>query len=838
MDLEKSSISDEDVSLDIDTATESELEDDHSLRAKSFERIRQKRLSIDYSANIQPLMFRMTVPLSTTTYLPSQNISNGNGSTSNNDDYAKVPNEFVKSISKVKQNLNSIPRNGLYWLNSIDRKQLEKYLREPSYIKVYKKRRDMTRFNRLFMAQELKAYESSEGTSIRPLSSGVKSMDVSKAVWATKFSLDGKYMATGGKDGILRIWKVISSPVERWELGNLDSLSSKGKSNVNRMRQVGHSLSYNDFPESGNIRDDHISAQNSNSEQNKESLNLFAPVFRPQPIRIMHEHSQDILEIDWSKNGFILTASMDKSVKLWHPEKKFSLKSFLHPDFVTAVKFHPHDDRFFITGCLDHKCRVWSILDDKVSFEYDCQDLITSVTISPNAGGFTIVGTLNGYIHVLSTHGLEYVSSFHVRKRNALENSENPKLPPNNLKKFQGPRITGLQCFVPENSASFRVLVTCDDSRVRVIDLENKRLTEYLKGFHSGSTQHQAQLSMISKKPVVLSSSDDHWVYAWTLQSSDKEENVKPIPKTGIHGSSSIKNFLKKTLSRTPDQSNRSRSNSTHRHHHLRIPCLLKYSGKKAIRNSAYVSFHAHSAPVTTAIIAPPEAAKTLSLSNDFICELSMEYFKEHENEIQTDFSMGGSMTSEGETLSCSRSSSTFNSSSTRYLQSNYNALPNIVDAVGTILVSTDNLGNIRVFRADMPTKIRKMVLKILEDKRKNIISSLDSPSSYSSNNHAKNDFSYFDRNLGSTTKSDRPTYTYRNSFKGTSSSSTPLVRNTKQFYDKSSSTPDSNELISVNSQCDVCGGTTFEFSCCEDVNSHEPAYCCTDCGTMYNDFR
>lgn len=28
------------------------------------------------------------------------------------------------------------------------------------------------------------------------------------AIWIIKFSMDGKYMATGGRDGILRIWTI------------------------------------------------------------------------------------------------------------------------------------------------------------------------------------------------------------------------------------------------------------------------------------------------------------------------------------------------------------------------------------------------------------------------------------------------------------------------------------------------------------------------------------------------------------------------------------------------------------------------------------------------------
>ena len=32
-----------------------------------------------------------------------------------------------------------------------------------------------------------------------------------------------------------------------------------------------------------------------------------------------------------------------------------------HPDVVSGVCFHPINDRFFLTGCLDKKLRVWDL---------------------------------------------------------------------------------------------------------------------------------------------------------------------------------------------------------------------------------------------------------------------------------------------------------------------------------------------------------------------------------------------------------------------------------------------------------------------------------------------
>ena len=78
-------------------------------------------------------------------------------------------------------------------------------------------------------------------------------------------------------------------------------------------------------------------------------------------------HTSDLLDISWSKNYFILTSSMDKTVRLWHISRKECLCVFQHIDCVTALAFNPKNDQFFISGSLDGKIRLWNIPDKKVA---------------------------------------------------------------------------------------------------------------------------------------------------------------------------------------------------------------------------------------------------------------------------------------------------------------------------------------------------------------------------------------------------------------------------------------------------------------------------------------
>ena len=90
-------------------------------------------------------------------------------------------------------------------------------------------------------------------------------------------------------------------------------------------------------------------------------------VFMDVPFCQYRGHTSDLLDVSWSKNYFILTSSMDKTVRLWHISRRECLCCFQHIDFVTAICFHPRNDQFFLSGSLDGKLRLWNIPDKKVA---------------------------------------------------------------------------------------------------------------------------------------------------------------------------------------------------------------------------------------------------------------------------------------------------------------------------------------------------------------------------------------------------------------------------------------------------------------------------------------
>ncbi len=103
-------------------------------------------------------------------------------------------------------------------------------------------------------------------------------------------------------------------------------------------------------------------------------------VFMERPFCTYRGHTSDLLDISWSRNYFILTSSMDKTVRLWHISRRECLCVFQHIDFVTAIAFHPRNDQFFISASLDGKIRLWNIPDKKVTLWNEVEGPSTLIT--------------------------------------------------------------------------------------------------------------------------------------------------------------------------------------------------------------------------------------------------------------------------------------------------------------------------------------------------------------------------------------------------------------------------------------------------------------------------
>ncbi|XP_063169799.1 WD repeat-containing protein 44 [Candoia aspera] len=302
------------------------------------------------------------------------------------------------------------------------------------------------------------------------------------AVWTMKFSHCGRLLASAGQDNLVRIW------VLKTAFDYFNNMRMK----YNTEGRVSPSPSQESLNSAKSDNDAGVCSGTDEDPDDKSTP------FRQRPFCKYKGHTADLLDLSWSKNYFLLSSSMDKTVRLWHISRRECLCCFQHIDFVTAIAFHPRDDRYFLSGSLDGKLRLWNIPDKKVALwnEVDGQTkLITAANFCQN-GKYAVIGTYDGRCIFYDTEHLKYHTQIHVRSTRG--------------RNRVGRKITGIEPLPGEN----KILVTSNDSRIRLYDLRDLSLSMKYKGYVNSSSQIKASFS--HDFTYVVSGSEDKYVYIWS----------------------------------------------------------------------------------------------------------------------------------------------------------------------------------------------------------------------------------------------------------------------------------------------------------------------------------
>ncbi|KAI8981944.1 WD40-repeat-containing domain protein [Mycotypha africana] len=326
------------------------------------------------------------------------------------------------------------------------------------YVKIKTKIKTHKRFSRVVLAQTLTVdANESRGSLHSSIKSKEEEMDNSKkpfgAVWTCRFSKDGKYMATAGQNCIIHIWKVLRDMEKKDNIDVSEDISSYEPS---------------------------------------------IKVFHEKPVRTYKGHTADILDLSWSKNNFLVSASMDKTVRLWHVSQTVCLCVFKHLDVVPSVRFHPKDDRFFLSGSLDCKVRLWSIPEKRVAFwnEIPSGNMVTAVSFTLD-GRTACVGSNTGDVFFFETQGLKYNTQMLVKTS----------------RQKRGRKVTGIEPMPGMPLGEERILVTTNDSRIWIVNMRDKSFVFKYKGLENSSMQIRAAFSDDGR--YIISGSEDGCVYLW-----------------------------------------------------------------------------------------------------------------------------------------------------------------------------------------------------------------------------------------------------------------------------------------------------------------------------------
>ncbi|CAK7355030.1 unnamed protein product [Dovyalis caffra] len=314
--------------------------------------------------------------------------------------------------------------------------------------KVKQNKKGCMEFSGVYMGQEIQAHKG--------------------FIWTMKFSPDGQYLATGGEDRIIRIWRVTSvdsSCKSFISEGNSDSHLNEDKSSLSPKKRT-HS-----------------------------SVVIPEKVFQIEetPLQEFHGHTSEILDLAWSDSNYLLSSSMDKTVRLWRVGCNYCLNVFRHSNYVTCIQFNPVDANYFISGSIDGKVRIWGLSEKRVVHWVDVRDVISAIGYQPDGRAF-VVGSIIGTCRFYEVSGtdLQLEAEIHIHGR----------------KKNSGNRITGIQ-FSQELCP--RVMITSEDSKVRVfdgVDIVNK-----FKGLPKSGSQMSA--SFTSNGRHIISVGEDCRVYVW-----------------------------------------------------------------------------------------------------------------------------------------------------------------------------------------------------------------------------------------------------------------------------------------------------------------------------------
>lgn len=124
------------------------------------------------------------------------------------------------------------------------------------------------------------------------------------AIWVVRASPDGQLVATGGQCGLIGVW--------------------------------------------------HVATEADSAET------VYGLVSRP--LVTYGSHTGAVLDLAWSRDLLLLSASVDLTVRLWHASSPYPLRTLADfAEMVTSVLFHPINQQLIFTGCLDGTVSIFDL---------------------------------------------------------------------------------------------------------------------------------------------------------------------------------------------------------------------------------------------------------------------------------------------------------------------------------------------------------------------------------------------------------------------------------------------------------------------------------------------
>jgi len=370
-------------------------------------------------------------------------------------------------------------------------------------------------------------------------------------VWCSSFSVDGKYFATGGQDGVVKIWEV-SPQLKKGASGSkestfFDKIGSYWKGSASGSGAV---------KDEEEVRDD----EQAEDDDVADALGMEILILNPKPLQTFQDHKKDVVDLSWSNTGYLISGSLDKTARLWHPARAMCLSIFTHPKEVVSVSFNPVEDRFFITGGFDKKLRIWNIPNGRVAKYLPTPGVITIARYGPD-GKSAAAGLMDGkvfFYHVTESAdvnrvNLKYHTQITTKQKgkktgkkvtglaflknlsdDKIADATDPMNSPRNAK-HKG-RMSDLVRNIKspikkKKKIQQQLLITTNDSRLRLIGMSDFCMVRKYKGHQNTSLQIRARFSESGE--FIISGSELKG--ACTIWNTATKRNPLNLNVTGLH---------------------------------------------------------------------------------------------------------------------------------------------------------------------------------------------------------------------------------------------------------------------------------------------------------------
>jgi len=208
----------------------------------------------------------------------------------------------------------------------------------------------------------------------------------------------------------------------------------------------------------------------------------------------------------------LLPLTLALRVLPWSSNREDCLQVFQHADLVTSVDFHPIHDNLLVTGCFDRKIRVWDVLPEAhVASWVQAPEMVTAVGFSPD-GAQVAAGLYKGRVFFYEFEGLRYYTQIECKNRHGQDAAGRKVTSVTFLNRGSGSSGVPSGGGRPSTSESM-LLVTTNDSRIRLFQLDNYALLAKFKGISNGSMQIRGSFSEDGR--YIICGSEDGHVVIW-----------------------------------------------------------------------------------------------------------------------------------------------------------------------------------------------------------------------------------------------------------------------------------------------------------------------------------